>query len=87
MRSGWDVVPAAPAQRYPALGDDDGAWLEADRILVSTEPFAFRQRDADDLARRWGKPASLIDGEWTSWYGSRAIAGLHALARMRAELA
>jgi hypothetical protein len=26
---------------------------------------------------------TLIDGEWTSWYGPRAIEGLHALARFR----
>jgi hypothetical protein len=84
---GWDVVPAAPTQRYPALEDDDRAWHDADRILVATEPYAFRQRDADALAQRWGKPACLIDGEWTSWYGSRAIAGLRALALLRSTIA
>jgi ABC-type Fe3+-hydroxamate transport system substrate-binding protein len=86
-RVGWDVVPATPAQRYPALGDDDPAWRDAGRILVATEPFAFRQRDAEELAQRWNKPACLIDGEWTSWYGSRASAGLRALAQLRATLA
>jgi hypothetical protein len=29
----------------------------------------------------------LIDGEWTSWYGVRAIGGLRALAQLRATLA
>jgi ABC-type Fe3+-hydroxamate transport system substrate-binding protein len=86
-RVGWDVVPAAPELRYPVLADDDPAWRDADRILVATEPYAFRQRDADALAQRWNKPACLIDGEWTSWYGSRAIAGLRALAHWRATLA
>jgi len=28
----------------------------------------------------------LIDGEWTSWYGVRAIAGLRALAGYRQSL-
>lgn len=84
---GWDVVPAAPGQRYPAVDDDDPAWRDADRILVATEPYAFRPRDADALAKRWRKPASLVDGEWTSWYGSRAIGGLRALAQLRATLA
>ncbi len=37
--------------------------------------------------QRWRKPAHLIDGEWTSWYGARAIAGLRALAQFRAALA
>ena len=67
------------SRRYPEIGDDDAAWREAERILVSSEPYAFRARDALALARRWHKPAHLIDGEWTSWYGARAIAGLRAL--------
>lgn len=84
---GWDVVPAAPPQRYPVVTDDDAAWHDADRILVASEPYAFRPRDAAALAQHWGKPAHLIDGEWTSWYGARAIAGLRALAQFRAAVA
>jgi ABC-type Fe3+-hydroxamate transport system substrate-binding protein len=82
-RAGWDTVPAVSSRRYPEIGDDDTAWHDADRILVSSEPYAFRARDAHALAARWRKPARLIDGEWTSWYGSRAIAGLRALAQLR----
>ncbi len=82
-RVGWQLVPEAPAQRYPAIDENDDAWRDADRILVSSEPYAFRPRDAQALAARWGKPAHLIDGEWTSWYGSRAIAGIRALADFR----
>ena len=83
-RAGLDTLPAVAARRYPALADDDAAWRDAQRILLSTEPFAFRARDARDLAARHGKPAQLIDGEWTSWYGPRAIDGLRALADFRA---
>ena len=59
---------------------------QADRIIVSSEPYAFRTRDAEELAIRYERPAHLIDGEWTSWYGSRAIEGLKALARFRRTL-
>jgi hypothetical protein len=85
-RAGWDTVPAESARRYPELAEDDAAWRDADRVLVSSEPFAFRERDARELAMRWKKPAHLIDGEWTSWYGARAIPGLRALAQFRATL-
>ena len=85
-RAGLDTLPARATRRYPELADDDAAWREADRIIVSSEPYAFRTRDADELAMRFGRPAHLIDGEWTSWYGSRAIEGLQALARFRATL-
>jgi ABC-type Fe3+-hydroxamate transport system substrate-binding protein len=86
-RAGWDTLPARSRERYPPLADDAQTWRDAARILVSSEPYAFRPRDAEALAARWAKPAALIDGEWTSWYGSRAIAGLDALAQLRTALA
>ncbi|MEO8486044.1 MAG: helical backbone metal receptor [Betaproteobacteria bacterium] len=82
-RAGLDTLPATSASRYPALGDDDPAWRDADRILLSTEPYAFRERDRAALAP--GKRVDLVDGEWTSWYGPRAIEGLAALSRYRAS--
>ena len=81
--AGMDVTPAHAAQRYPVVATDGDAWREADRILLSTEPFAFRERDRRSLAESTGKPVSLIDGEWTSWYGARAAPGLRALAQWR----
>jgi hypothetical protein len=72
------------AARYPQLAGDDPLWRAADRILVSSEPYAFRDRDAREIEAAYGKPAHLIDGEMTSWYGPRAIAGMRYLARIRA---
>jgi len=83
---GWDVVAIPDQRRYPALDTDASAWREADRILLSTEPYAFTQRDVDALRAAHAKPVHLVDGEWTSWYGPRAIDGLCALAALRASL-
>ena len=85
-RAGWDTVPANAIKRYPEIADEDAAWRDAERILVSSEPYAFRARDALEIGRRRGRPAHLIDGEWTSWYGSRAIAAMRSLAQFRATL-
>ncbi|HVO90503.1 MAG TPA: helical backbone metal receptor [Casimicrobiaceae bacterium] len=82
-RVGMDTLPATSERRYPVVADDDRAWRDAQRILLSTEPYAFRARDAEDLQRAKGRPTHLIDGEWTSWYGVRAIEGLRALAAWR----
>jgi ABC-type Fe3+-hydroxamate transport system substrate-binding protein len=85
---GWDV-PHPPggesgAARYPRLADLDAEAARVDRVLLSTEPFRFDLRHAQELRRRWpGKPVDLIDGEWTSWYGVRAIDGLRELGRFR----
>ena len=80
---GWDTLPATASLRYPALAEEGSEWRDAACILLSTEPYAFRERDAAALRERWRKPVHVIDGEWTSWYGSRAIAGLRSLAQMR----
>lgn len=87
---GWDV-PHPPggdsgAARYPRLAGLDAEAARVDRVLLSTEPFSFRQQHVEELGRRLaGKPVELIDGEWTSWYGSRAIAGLEKLAGFRRD--
>jgi ABC-type Fe3+-hydroxamate transport system substrate-binding protein len=85
-RTGWQVLPSAADHRYPQLSDDNPVWREADRILLSSEPYAFRPRDVTQLAQRLQMPVHLIDGEWTSWYGVRAIDGLVSLARFRVSL-
>jgi ABC-type Fe3+-hydroxamate transport system substrate-binding protein len=85
-RAGWDTLPAHAASCYPELDDDASAWRTAARVLLSTEPYAFRERDAIALAQRLRKPVHIVDGEWTSWYGVRAREGLRALAAFRASL-
>ena len=80
---GMDVLPSTAPARYPVVGAGDAAWHEADRILLSTEPYAFRHRDRLALAASTGRPVALIDGEWTSWYGARAGTGLRALTKWR----
>ena len=78
------TVPAHAAARYPKLEhlDVDGVEL----VLLSTEPYRFRELHAQELRQQTGKPVSLIDGEMTSWYGSRAIQGLRYLADFSASL-
>jgi hypothetical protein len=58
----------------------DALLREIDLILLSSEPYHFTQTHVDVLEKQTGKPVLLIDGEMTSWYGSRAVAGLRYLA-------
>lgn len=83
-----NTLPATSTSRYPILAADDPAWQEADLILLSSEPYAFRQKHADELSRTLPvpKPILLVDGEGLSWYGNRAIAGLRYLKELRAQI-
>jgi ABC-type Fe3+-hydroxamate transport system substrate-binding protein len=77
---GWRTQPADSADRYPAI-DLAGAAANVDRVLLSSEPYRFRARHLAEVeALAGGVPVALIDGEMTSWYGSRAIRGLRYLA-------
>ena len=82
------TIATTSSARYPILDAADAAWDDADCILLSSEPYAFRQKHADELARslRTPRPIALVDGELLSWYGSRAIGGLRYLATLRSEL-
>lgn len=71
-------------ERYPEidLADCGGA---VDRVLLSSEPFHFKQEHVAEVAALVpGAEVSLIDGEMTSWYGPRAIAGLDYLTEYTA---
>ncbi len=66
--------------RYPEVDLAELAG-KVDRVLLSSEPFHFKEQHVAEVeALVPGAKVSLIDGEMTSWYGSRAIAGLDYLA-------
>ena len=84
---GWDTLPPGAEPRYPAF-EWDAPWLaEVDRVLLSSEPYRFRERHLAEVEAAAGRPACLVDGEMASWYGSRAAAGLRYLAALRRKLA
>ncbi len=77
---GWDTWVGDDARRYPTLELEDCAGA-VDRVLLSSEPFPFRERHVAEVQRALPQTAvTLIDGAMVSWYGSRAIAGLDYLA-------
>jgi ABC-type Fe3+-hydroxamate transport system substrate-binding protein len=76
---GWRTLPRESTERYPQI--DLPAFSGAvDRVLLSSEPFHFKQAHVAEVSALLpGTEVTLIDGEMTSWYGSRAIAGLRYL--------
>ncbi|HEU4645210.1 MAG TPA: helical backbone metal receptor [Burkholderiales bacterium] len=82
---GLRTVPEAVTTRYPEIEDLHG--VDADLVLLSSEPYRFRDQHRRDVEALTGKPALLIDGEMTSWYGPRAIAGLAYLRDFTARAA
>jgi ABC-type Fe3+-hydroxamate transport system substrate-binding protein len=61
-------------QRYPVITLDDIRNGQCEYLLLSSEPFPFKQLHADALqAVLPGIKIILVDGEMFSWYGSRLL--------------
>jgi len=84
-QAGMVHIALADAARYPTI-DVHAASAKADAILLSSEPFPFRQDHRDEIAADLGKPVLCVDGEMLSWYGSRAIDALDYVVTVKANL-
>jgi len=65
--------------RYPVITLQERWMNEVELVLLSTEPYRFRQKHIESLRQLPafnGKRLALVDGEMCSWYGSRAIEAL-----------
>ncbi len=60
--------------RYPLTDLDAIRERKPDLILLSSEPYPFRQKHADEMQTFFpGSTIRLADGELFSWYGSRML--------------
>lgn len=82
---GMRTLPETAGERYPTLQALDQQ--DPDLLLLSSEPYRFTARHLAEVSALSGKPALLVDGEMTSWYGPRAIAGLRYLEDFAARIA
>lgn len=83
---GLQTLPESASARYPAISLEEPWLQEVESVLLSSEPYRFREKHLDEVRGALNRPARLIDGEMTSWYGSRAIRGLRYLSEFSATL-
>lgn len=69
--------------RYPEISIDEIVRLNPQNILLSSEPFPFKQIHIDELKEQLPlAKISLVDGEMFSWYGSRLIHSTNYFKKM-----
>lgn len=62
----------ADQERYPSLSTQDLIDLRPAHILLSSEPFPFKEKHLREIQEICPTAqVSLVDGEFYSWYGSR----------------
>jgi len=85
---GWDTVPARAGARYPRISLTPELMAGTDRVLLSSEPYSFGERHVAELKALFPPRVGvhIVEGDYLSWYGSRAIPGLDYLKALRQEL-
>jgi ABC-type Fe3+-hydroxamate transport system substrate-binding protein len=62
------------ADRYPELCSEKLVELSPDYLLLSSEPFPFKEKHIEFFQKLLPKSkVQLVDGELFSWYGSRLL--------------
>lgn len=73
--------------RYPQIDIEQLKEKKPDAVFLSTEPYPFSQKHADELQRQLTHTkVILVDGELFSWYGSRMLQMPKYLTSLRQQL-
>lgn len=74
-------------KRYPEITIEQLQRLNPALLLLSSEPFPFKQKHAEELqALLPGSTILLVDGEMFSWYGSRLRYAPACFARLHGKI-
>lgn len=72
-RCGFQNIYASQT-RYPEVDIDDLKEKNCQLLLLSSEPYPFKQKHIDELQQDLPNTKKiLVDGEMFSWYGSRLL--------------
>jgi ABC-type Fe3+-hydroxamate transport system substrate-binding protein len=74
--------------RYPEITLEDMAAKEVQLVLLSSEPFPFKNKHILEIEKGISKPIriQLVDGELFSWYGSRLLKAFDYFKQLRQGL-
>lgn len=74
-------------QRYPEKSLEDLGKAAPDYILLSSEPYPFKEKHKAELSSYAPKSKIfLVDGEMFSWYGSRMLLAANYFKKLAAQL-
>lgn len=73
--------------RYPMLEVEEFSGLKPDLVLLSSEPYPFKQKNIEEFKLLLPDSRLLIvDGEMFSWYGSRLVKAIGDLFELQKQL-
>jgi ABC-type Fe3+-hydroxamate transport system substrate-binding protein len=86
-RCGLDNVFAGHTGRYPETTLEEIEKRAPEVVLLSSEPYPFKQAHVQEFASRLpGSKVLRVDGEAFSWYGARMLPAADTLQMLLREL-
>jgi ABC-type Fe3+-hydroxamate transport system substrate-binding protein len=74
-------------QRYPEITIEDLNQANCEILLLSSEPYPFKQKHIDHIQKQLpGAKILLVDGEAFSWYGSRLLHAADYFQELQKEI-
>jgi ABC-type Fe3+-hydroxamate transport system substrate-binding protein len=78
----------ADRRRYPVVTIEDMKAGNCEIILLSSEPYPFKQKHVEELQALLPETRILlVDGELFSWYGSRLLHSAAYFQQLQQQLA
>ena len=72
--------------RYPEIDLDSSKNGEVELVLLSSEPFPFKETHIEELKQYYpNAKVLLVDGEAFSWYGSRLTKAFQYFRKLHEE--
>jgi ABC-type Fe3+-hydroxamate transport system substrate-binding protein len=81
-----DVSKSLIDKRYPMVTIEQIKELAPDYLLLSSEPYPFKEKDLKELEELTGIKAIIVDGEYFSWYGSRLMGAFQYFERLKKSI-
>lgn len=73
--------------RYPQISENDIKYANPQIILLSSEPYPFKEKHIEELKQICPKAKILlVDGELFSWYGNRLLKSADYFEQLNNEL-
>lgn len=84
--NGWENVFRDPFSRYPETELKELAKEKPELVLLSSEPFPFKDKHIKEISEYLECPVVLVDGEYFSWYGSRLLPAVSYFREFQKEV-
>ena len=83
----FENIYAQEHTRYPQIGLSTVRERKADLVLLSTEPFPFKDKHKEAFQKKLPEQrVEIVDGEYFSWYGSRLVKAFDYFEKLRLSL-